>query len=86
MHKVKALTIRNVDDKLARALEREKKRRGASLNETVLDLLARSLGVDSTHSRSNGLRRLAGRWTKDEHRAFEEAVAPFEQIDEELWS
>ena len=83
---MKALTIRNVDDRLARALEREKKRRGTSLNETVLELLARSLGVDVGEKRSNGLRKLAGTWSKEEHRAFEEAVAPFEQIDEELWS
>jgi hypothetical protein len=85
MQFVKALTIRNVDGRLARALEREKKRRGTSLNQTVLALLSQAVGVDAS-GRSNGLRKLAGTWSDAEQLAFEEAVAPFAQIDEELWS
>ena len=34
---------------------------------------------------SNGLARLAGTWTEEEHQRFMEAVAVTEQIDEELW-
>jgi hypothetical protein len=34
---------------------------------------------------SNGLARLAGTWTAEEHREFRESVAPFEKIDAELW-
>jgi kynureninase len=64
-------------------LEREKRRRGRSLNQTVIDLLGQSLGVEK--SRSNGLGRLAGSWSEGDFREFEHAVAPFEQIDEELW-
>lgn len=55
-------------------------RRGRSLNQTVIDLLGQSLGVRG--SRSNGLGRLAGGWSGQEAREFEQAVAPFEQIDE----
>lgn len=80
---MKTLTVRNVPEDVAEALEREKRRRGASLNQTVIDLLGQGLGVGS--ERSNGLRRLAGSWTEEEHRRFEEAVAPFEQVDPELW-
>ncbi|HXA16357.1 MAG TPA: hypothetical protein VN380_05160 [Thermoanaerobaculia bacterium] len=36
-------------------------------------------------ARSNGLAHLAGTWTAEEHREFEENVAPFEEIDDELW-
>jgi hypothetical protein len=82
---MKALTIRNVDARLSRALEREKDRRGASLNETVLDLLRQALGVDSAATRSNGLRKLAGTWSAEELADFETHTAAFEQIDEELW-
>lgn len=60
--------------------EREKRRRGRSLNETVVELLRESLGVDRT--RSDGLARLAGGWDEHELREFERAVAPFERIDE----
>lgn len=80
---MKALTIRNLPASVAEALEREKRRRGRSLNQTVIDLLRQSLGVEQT--RSNGLAQLAGRWDDEELREFELAVAPFEQIDEELW-
>lgn len=80
---MKALTIRNLPAGVAEALEREKRRRGRSLNQTVIDLLRQSLGVEQT--RSNGLAQLAGRWDDEELREFELAVAPFEQIDEELW-
>lgn len=80
---MKALTIRNLPASVAEALEQEKRRRGRSLNQTVIDLLRQSLGVEAT--RSNGLARLAGRWDDQDLREFERAVAPFEQIDEELW-
>lgn len=83
---MKAITIRGVDARLARALEREKKRRGASLNQTVLDVLSQALGVDAADARSNGLRQLAGTWSADEHDRFERATAVFEQIDDELWT
>lgn len=83
---MKALTVRNVDPRLAEALDEERKRRGTSLNRTVLDLLRRTLGLEPGEPASNGLGKLAGTWTEEEHRAFEEATAPFEQVDEELWS
>jgi plasmid stability protein len=80
---VRNLTIRNVPDELAEALEREKGRRSGSLNQTVIELLSQGLGVDTP--RSNGLARLAGTWTEEEYREFEKNVAPFEEIDPELW-
>ena len=77
------MTIRNLPPDLAEALEREKRRRGKSLNQTVIDLLGQGLGAEGP--RSNGLRRLAGGWSEDEFREFERAMAPFEAVDEELW-
>lgn len=64
---------RPLPPEVAEALEREKRRRGQSLNRTVIDLLAQALA------------RLAGGWSAEELAAFEEAVAPFEQVDDELW-
>ena len=80
---MKALTIRNVPPALAEALDREKARRGASLNRTVIELLSQGLGVGIT--RSNGLAELAGVWRDEELKAFDKAVAPFDRVDEELW-
>ena len=79
------LTIRQVSPELARALEDEKRRRGKSLNRTVLDLLAHALGLGSPGPRTNGLADLAGTWSKEEFDQFEQAVAATEQVDEELW-
>jgi len=81
---VKTLTVRNLPPDVADALEREKKRRGTSLNQTVIELLTQSLGVRGT--RSNGLGDFAGTWSQDEHRDFERAVALFEDVDPDLWS
>ena len=86
MYDVKAITIRYVDERLSRALQDEKRRRGKSLNRTVLDLLRHALGVNADDGRSNGLRQLAGSWSDAELAEFEKATAAFEQVDEELWS
>jgi plasmid stability protein len=77
------LTVRNVPDDVSAALEREKRRRGTSLNQTVIDLLRLGLGVEK--SRSNGLARLAGTWSEAEHRRFLDDIRIFEKIDPEWW-
>ena len=80
---MKTMTIRNVPTELSAALEAEKRRRGLSLNRTVLLLMQEALGVSTGRSRSNGLRRLAGSWSEDEFRNFEQAVAPFAEIEKD---
>lgn len=79
------LTVRNIPPDLATALSEEKHKRRLSLNQTVIELLRRSLGVGPGYQRSNGLRKLAGQWTDEEHRQFEDALRVNEEIDEELW-
>ncbi len=80
---MKAITLRNVPPDLAEALKREKRRRGQSLNRTAIDLLKQSLGVGTP--RSNGLGRLAGGWSDERARDFERLLAPFGEIDIEMW-
>lgn len=82
---MKTITIRNVSAELAEALKTETRRRGLSLNRTVLAVMGEALGVSSGRARSNGLRSLAGGWSEEESRRFEEAVAPFSEVDAELW-
>jgi plasmid stability protein len=77
------LTVRNLPEDLSAALKREKRRRGTSLNQTVIDLLWQSVGGAGT--RSNGLARLAGTWTEAEHRRFLDEIQVFEKIDPDLW-
>ena len=82
---MKTMTIRNVPAELASALDAERRRRGLSLNRTALSLMQEALGLSTSGSRSNGLRHLAGAWNAEEFRQFEEAVAPFGEIDKDLW-
>ena len=79
------MTIRSVPPELAAAREAEKRRRGLSLNRTVLSLMQEALGVSNSRRRSNGLRRLSGSWSEDELQRFETNVAAFEEIDRDLW-
>lgn len=81
---MKHLTVRNVPAPVAEALQRERRRRGRSLNQTVIELLRQGLGVGAP--RSNGLGRMAGSWSQAEVEEFERAVKPFEEIDRELWA
>ncbi len=81
---MRQITIRGVTDELALALEQEKKERGTSLNQAVLDLLRQGLGLTSaTHD--NGLSKLASTWNKRQFVEFEQALKSIEQIDSELW-
>ena len=68
-----------------RALERERKRRSASLNQTAIDALARALGVAPGKPADNGLAALAGTWTESDLHAFEAATTMFGRVDDELW-
>lgn len=79
------MPIREVSEELVAALEAEKRRRRLSLDRTVLSLIEEAPGFSEGGARSNGLRRLAGTWSEDEFRRFEEAVAPLGEIDKDLW-
>lgn len=77
------LTVRNLPPDLVAALETEKLLRGKSLNQTVIDILQMSLRVERVQS--NGLRRLAGTWSEEEHQQMLGTLKSFDVIDEELW-
>jgi len=82
---VRHLTIRNVPANLAERLEAEKRARGRSLNQTVLELLAQALGLVGGGKRSNGLAELAGTWSAEEVAELESSIGFTEELDEELW-
>ena len=77
------MTIRGVPEDLGEALQRERTRRGRSLNQTVLDLLRQRLAIGTTPS--NGLASLSGTWSDADLRAFERSTELFETVDEEVW-
>jgi hypothetical protein len=79
------LTVRAVPPPLAKALERERRRSGKSLNQTVIDALARGLGVSTADRQPNGLEVFAGTWSKADLTRFEKATTVFERVDPEVW-
>ena len=82
---MKHLTVRNVPVEVAEALLAEKLRRGASLNQTVLELLRDALGLAPDAAYENGLSHHAGDWSQEELQQFEDNTRMFRQIDEEPW-
>lgn len=85
MNAPKHLTLRNVPSEVMRALDRERRRKGTSLNRAAIEALSRGLGVPRAEGADNGLGALAGSWDTARLKAFEKATAPFEAIDDELW-
>ena len=79
-------TVRNVPPDLARHLDLERRRRGTSLNQTVIDLLKAATGVGPDAPAGNGLDRFAGTWTDADADAFDRATADLRTVDEEMWT
>lgn len=82
------LTIRYEDD-LAREIEVLARREGLSRNQAVLRLLKKGAGIgegpEGRDTIGSSLDWFVGSWTEQQAREFDEAVADFETIDEELW-
>ena len=66
-------TIRNIPDSLDRELRDRASRNKTSLNDAVIDVIKRGLGVTETVHVYNDLDDLAGSWQDDE--AFDRAIA-----------
>lgn len=78
------LTVRNLEPDIAKALDRERRRSGTSLNQTVIDLLRKALGITAPGKEfDNGLGKYAGTWTKEQFEEFERNTAFLNQPDEE---
>ncbi|MGO8794194.1 MAG: FitA-like ribbon-helix-helix domain-containing protein [Candidatus Sulfotelmatobacter sp.] len=75
-------TIRNVPVSLDEALRRQARERGKSVNEVVIEALARGVGVSRRSSRQRDLSDIAGSWREDA--AFDRALSDQQAIDKEM--
>ena len=84
---MKTISLRGLDDELVTAVERRAHEDHASINATLLCLLreATALNRPKRHRVYSDLDHLAGTWSDEEKREFEQNTAEFEQIDEEMW-
>ena len=76
-------TIRNVPESLDAALRERARQENKSLNEVVVQALARAMGFTREPIRHRDVRDIAGTWREDP--TFDRAVEDQHQVDEELW-
>ena len=76
-------TIRNIPKTLDAMLRDRAKKEGKSLNEMVIQSLARAMGFSKEPLRNRDLRHLSGTWVEDPE--FDRAIEDQDRIDEDLW-
>jgi len=82
---VSQITLRDLPEPLEREIRREARRRGLSLNKTIIAVLSERLGFQSHVGRRRDISSLAGTWDDAALNEFSKATATFERIDEDLW-
>ena len=76
-------TIRNVPETLDAMLRDRARKEGKSLNQVVLEAIARALGIPQEPVRQRDLSELSGTWREDPE--FDRAIEDQDRIDEDLW-
>ena len=76
-------TLRDVPDRVDRALRTRAKAEDRSLNAIAVEVLSAGIGVGSEPPRFHDLDEFAGTWVKDP--AFDAAIADMDKIDKDLW-
>lgn len=77
------LSLRGLDANVLVSIKTDARRRKISVNRAIIDILSRHFSpVDKTY---DDLDALAGSWTRAEAAEFEKAIAPFGEVDKELW-
>ena len=84
---MKAVTLRKLPAKLAKAIRQEANLKGTSINKAVISLLENRATVRSRDRLAlhDDLDSLAGSWSKKEAADFDKALAAQRTIDAELW-
>ncbi len=83
-----SISIRNVDDQLAKKLKQRAKASKKSVNQLVLDILKRHLGLEKEKRYTrpyDDLDTLFGRWSEEDFKRIQNKVDDERRIDEELW-
>ncbi len=79
------LTIRGCDDVLMEAIRREGQLRAESINKLVLEALEAQYGTGKKARRHSDLDALAGTWSEEDARCFDDALAGPRTVDPEDW-
>lgn len=76
-------TIRQVPEQVDRLIRQRAKQSNKSLNDVLLEVLQRGIGVSDEPAEYHDLDHLAGSWVDDPD--FDDAMKGFDTIDEALW-
>jgi hypothetical protein len=84
---MKAITLRNLPDAVAHLIRHRAASEGISLNRAVIEVLEEQLGLGRKpfEPRHHDLDDLAGSWSEEEARAFDDALVAQRAIDPQLW-
>ena len=82
---MKQITVRRIPDAVETELRKLAKRRQQSVNKTAVHVLQKGLGIGDHAIEKRDLSRLAGQWSAEDCRLFEQNVSIFETIDESVW-
>ncbi len=82
-----AITIRGIDNEIAKALKERAKKEDASINSIVLRIVREALGLKKKRRTViyTDLDHLAGTWDKKDYAEFQRKIADFETIDKNIW-
>jgi plasmid stability protein len=81
---MKAITLRNIPEQLAKRIEERARRSRKSLNQTVIEILDERTSVNKQQL-YHDLDHLVGTWAEDEAKAFNTELEAQRGIDPELW-
>ncbi|EFK95352.1 conserved hypothetical protein [sediment metagenome] len=85
---MKAVTIRGVDQEVAKKLKSTAAKQGKSINQVALECIKKNLGLEKRKKYSceyNDLDDLFGTWSKDEFNRIHNKIDRERGIDPELW-
>lgn len=82
-----AITIRGVDEAMARVLKERAKKEGSSVNAILLKTMRESFGLKKKKRTviHDDLDHLAGTWNEKDFTEFQKRIADFEVVDEKMW-
>ena len=84
---MKTITIRGIDPGLDQVIKAQAKQGSLSVNQWILQTLKKvtGMGKEPVFKKHHDLDVLAGGWSKEESKAFQENTRIFENIDEDVW-
>ena len=81
------MSIRGIDEETAKALKEKARREGTSVNAVLLKTLREVFGLEKPRRTAvhDDLDHLAGTWSEKDLLDFQDNVAAFENVDEDMW-